>query len=96
MKIRVAIGVALFAVGVAMMPFGWWLARIYYYIGLGLALVGALFAFTAAARKRQTDSEGWVPTNDPIVPATGEARGFKGRDMFGESHPSDSSDASQD
>lgn len=71
-----------------MMPFGWWLSDIYYYAGLGLALVGALLAFSAH-RKRQRDLEGWAPANDPIVPTTREARGFKGRDIFGERDASD-------
>jgi hypothetical protein len=78
-----------------MMPFGWWLARIYYYAGLGLALAGALLAFSAH-RKSGKDSGVWLPPNDSIVPAASEARGFKGRDIFGEPHASDSSDASQD
>jgi hypothetical protein len=95
MKLKMVVGVGIFAVGVAMAPFGWWVARIYYYGGLLLALVGALLAFSAH-RMRPRDSDTWAPGDDSIVPPAGEARGFKGRDIFGESHASDSSDASTD
>ena len=93
MNWRITLGVALFVIGVAMLPFGWWLSRIYYYAGLLLGAAGATLAFSAY-RGRKIQDDGWSPPNDPIVPVVGEARGFKGRDAFDGHHSgSDGSDA---
>ena len=93
MKFRMLLGALIFAAGVATMPFGWWLHKIYYYSGLLLACVGGALAFSAY-RNRKPDSDGWAPENDPIVPVVGDARGFKGRDVFDHSHgEGDSGDA---
>ena len=93
MKWRLVLGLTLFVTGVAMLPFGWWLSRIYYYAGLLLATTGAVLCFTAY-RNWKIEDDGWSPPNDPIVPVVGDARGFKGRDVFDRSHEgSESSDA---
>jgi hypothetical protein len=84
MSLRLALGIIIFAAGVAMMPFGWWLARIYYYGGLLLVAVGGALAFSAY-RYRKDDGEGWSPKNDPPIPVVGDARGFKGREVFNQS-----------
>jgi hypothetical protein len=91
MNIRLVLGLVVFVVGIAMMPFGWWLARIYYYGGLLLAVAGAALAFSTYRRRKHED-DGWSPPNDPSVPVVGEARGFKGRATF-EHSQGDSSDA---
>jgi hypothetical protein len=95
MNWRLALGLAMFLVGMATMPFGWWLSRIYYYAGLLLSTVGAALCFSAY-RNRKIEDAGWAPPNDPVVPVVGEARGFKGRDVFDGPHGGNESNDATD
>lgn len=63
-----------------MVPFGWWMDRIYFYAGILLAAVGGAIALSAYRVRR---IENWESSNnDPEIPVMGEARGFKGREIF--------------
>jgi hypothetical protein len=84
MSFRITLGVLLFVMGATVAPFGYWYARIYYYVGILLVVAGAYIAL----RAKNDPSAGWAP-GVPEFPVRGEARGFHGSEIF-ESSGSDS------
>jgi hypothetical protein len=93
MKIRTTVGLVLIVVGVVTMPFGNWVAHIYYYAGLALVLVGVALASSALYKK---DHDGVVPSNDSGIPVKGEASGFRGAGAFRNSDDAEVSSGSED
>ena len=79
MNWKMALGILFSIVGVSMLPFGWWATRIFRYVGL-LGAVGAALAFSANRGGKVTDEGSSL--QDPEIPLTAEARGFKGREVF--------------
>lgn len=89
MNLKIAFGIALFILGTAMIPFGWWVARIYGYVGGFISGLGAVIALMASSDlKRDND----VICNEPEFPLSGGLRGFKGREIL-DRHDIDSSDS---
>jgi len=77
MSPRELIGVLIAGIGAIVFPFGYWVAFVYYPIGLGLLLLGCFLGFVGR-RARKRGSTGYSDPNDPALPVVGETRGFHG------------------
>jgi hypothetical protein len=72
------------AIGAAIVPFGYWLSHVYYFVGVPVLVLGVVLVL----RDNPPDSE-WSP-DLPDVPVVGDLRGFHGSGTF------DSSDGAGD
>ncbi len=77
MSPRELIGALIAGIGAIIIPFGYWVAQVFYPIGVGFLLLGCFLVF-AGRRARKRGSPGYSDPNDPSFPAVGEARGFHG------------------
>ena len=80
MNVREVIGLLLGGVGAITFPFGYWVASIFYPIGVGLCILGGFLTFTGRrARKGKRDGARYShPNYDGYPPPVGETKGFHG------------------
>ena len=93
MRARDAIGGLIVVAGAVVVPFGHWIAPIFYLVGIGLLLLGCLLVFSGR-RGRKHDSE-YSDPSDPGFPVVGEAKGFHGA-AFHESDGTDTHDTTDE
>lgn len=80
MNVREGLGLVLLLVGVALLPFAWWLSRGWLFVTLALVCVGGPLFFTARRARRMAQMD-----DRSGLPVLGEARGFAGHRAFDES-----------
>lgn len=72
MKLQKILGIAFVVAAAIIMPFGHWLNKVYYVVGILAAIIGGIFLSKFLLKKS------WDDTTSDHPPAIGDAAGFHG------------------